>query len=344
MDALRDYQVIRDGNEFGTSFSNGYLFTSEYDRARQQFDRLIEEYTAIPFSEIFSGEEITNEGGACFRLRDSCDLPSLDIDNDRFRRDVLADLTLIRGIGPATQRLLKKRGYDTLEDLVRHPKFREPARQVFDRLSQGNSTEIMDLVGSRHTKSHPFVLGTAGLHEPEDYVFLDIETMGLFSRPIILIGVGTIERGKLMVYQYFVRDISEEQAALVSAMEHLSGDHPALVTFNGKSFDMPYIQDRLAYYGIRSHNRLPHYDVLHFSRARWKNQYPSLRLSVLEKEILGISREDDVPGQLVPEFYDSYLRTGNCGPLVPVIEHNKQDVISLALLFAHLIGETYGSQ
>ena len=55
----------------------------------------------------------------------------------------------------------------------------------------------MDLIGCRHAKSHPCVLGTAGLHEPEDYVFLDIETLGLFSRPIILFGVGTIEKATL---------------------------------------------------------------------------------------------------------------------------------------------------
>ena len=88
--------------------------------------------------------------------------------------------------------------------------------------------------------------------------------------------------------------------------------------------------------------RIPHFDVLHFSRRRWKDQFPSLRLSALEREVFGISRDDDVPGQMVPEFYERYLKTGNCGPLVPVIEHNRQDVVSLALLFFHLLGGSYG--
>ena len=83
--------------------------------------------------------------------------------------------------------------------------------------------------------------------------------------------------------------------------------------------------------------------MLHFSRRRWKDTLPSLRLTALEKEILGICRNDDIPGALVPEFYEAYRRSGNCGPLVPILEHNRQDVISLALLFFHLVGESYGS-
>jgi len=220
--------------------------------------------------------------------------------------------------------------------------FRSYTHNVLKCLDGGNSAEIMDLIGCRHAKSHPYVLGTAGLHEPENYVFLDLETLGLFSRPVILFGIGVIENGHLAVYQYLLRDIDEEQAALRATLDHLSGDRQALVTFNGKSFDMPYLSDRLAYYGMGSPKKIPHFDVLQFSRRRWKNNFSSLRLTALEKEILGIHRKDDIPGQMVPEFYETYLRTGNCGPLVPIIEHNKQDVVSLALLFFHLLGESYG--
>jgi uncharacterized protein YprB with RNaseH-like and TPR domain len=128
----------------------------------------------------------------------------------------------------------------------------------------------------------------------------------------------------------------------MAMVEHLSRDNPALVTFNGKSFDLPYITDRLAYYGMASPGRIPHFDALHFSRRRWKATMPSLRLTALEREILGIRREDDIPGQMVPEFYAEYIRTGNIGPLVPIVEHNRQDVHSLALLFFHLLEESYG--
>jgi hypothetical protein len=302
----------------------------------------MKKYDGIPFSHIFPGTELTNEGGACYCLRSESDLPGLRFDTDRFRQDVLSDLTLVRGIGTRKQHVLKTHGYETIDDLIRHPKFREAAGQAVGHLSRGRTMEIMDFIGTRHRKSHPFILGTAGLHDPEDYVFIDIETLGLFSRPITLFGVGSIEHGWLQVRQYLLRDIPEEEAALVAVKEHLSGDNPALVTFNGKSFDLPYILDRMAYYGMPAPSRFPHYDALHFSRQRWKDRFASFRLSVLERELLGVRREDDIPGAMVPEFYETYLRTGNCGPLVPVVEHNLQDVVSLARLFFLLLGESYG--
>jgi hypothetical protein len=342
MDALREYDVIRDGNVFATSLSRSYVLTSEYDQAHSHLARLIRQYAGVPLDTIFSGREIANDRGACLVIESRHPLPGMAIDTERFTREILSDLTLVRGIGPITQERLKARGYATIADLMQHPRFRLPAIGVLDRLSGGDASDIMELVGSRHAKSHPLVLGTAGFHEPDDYVFLDIETMGLFSRPIILFGIGMIESRNLTVRQYLIRDIEEEQAALVAACDHLAGERPALITFNGKSFDLPYLQDRLAYYGMASSARLPHFDILHFCRRRWKGQVPSLRLSALEQEILGVRRDDDIPGQMVPEFYETYLRTKNCGPLVPIVDHNRQDVVSLALLFFHLLGESYG--
>jgi uncharacterized protein YprB with RNaseH-like and TPR domain len=339
---LRDYEVIRDGNIFRTSFSESYVYSSDYSRARRRLEQLVNQYRGIPFSEVFPGEEVTNEGGVCFSLRSNHHLTRTRIDAENLRGEIFSDLTLVRGIGEATERHLKGRGYQTLWDLMQHPRFRAPAHKVIERISAGDSADIMDLIGCRHAKSHPLVLGLAGFHEPEDYVYLDIETLGLFSRPIILFGVGVIENGRLAVYQYLLRNIGEERAALIATLGHLAGDRPALVTFNGKAFDLPYVKERLAYYGMGAPGHIPHFDVLHFSRRRWRGSMPSLRLTVLEEEILGIRRKDDIPGQMVPEFYEAYLLTGNCGPLVPVIEHNRQDVVSLALLFFRLLEESYG--
>jgi uncharacterized protein len=345
MDSLREYEVVRDGNVFATSFSNNIVFSSEYDGARQYLRDLLAQYDGCSFDRVFcTGREQVNDGGTYYLLesRESMSCPVFD--HDRFQAAILGDLTLIHGIGKATEKRLKTRGYQTLYDLMEHPKFRSNARRVTECISAGNSGEIMDLLGSRHAKSHPHVLGTAGLHEPGDYIFLDIETMGLFSRPIILFGVGFLEHGKLVVRQYLVRDIAEEPAALLATMDHFTSDRPALVTFNGKAFDAPYISDRLAYYGMGALFGIPHFDVLHFSRRRWKDELPSLRLSALEKEVLGVHRDDDVPGQMVPEFYETYLRSGNCGPLVPIVEHNRQDVVSLARLFFRLLGDVNGNR
>ncbi|MFA5330927.1 MAG: ribonuclease H-like domain-containing protein [Methanoregula sp.] len=342
MAALREYSVVRDGNVFGAGLAGSCLFSSEYDRARAFLGKLVSQYDGVPFEEIFSGKETETGNGTCFSLesREKFAVPA--IGQGRMKSAMLADLTLVRGIGACTSARLKARGYTTIEDLVSHPKFRPAARQVLDRIVRADPVGIMELAGSRHAKSHPFVLGAAGSFLPEDFVFLDIETLGLFSRPIILFGVGTIEQENIVVRQYLLRDICEEAAALTATVGQLAGHRAALVTFNGKAFDLPYVQDRLAYYGLCPVTRVPHFDVLHFSRRRWKGEYSSCRLADLEAAVLGVRREDDVPGQMVPEFYETYMRTKNCGPLVPIVDHNRQDVISTARLFFTLLGETCG--
>jgi uncharacterized protein YprB with RNaseH-like and TPR domain len=342
MQSVHEYEVVRDGNIFGSSLSNNIVFASEYHEARRQMASLLARYEGVSFDSAFTGREISNEGGICYACESQLDLSRPLIDIDRFRKKILTDLTLVKGIGAATEKKLNARGFATLADLLAHPKFREGTRDVLDCISGASTLEIMECIGRRHAKSDTSILGAACMHEPEDFVFLDIETLGLFSRPIILFGVGTVEGHGLCVRQYLLRDISEELPALMATVEHLSRDNPALVTFNGKSFDLPYITDRLAYYGMASPGRIPHFDALHFSRRRWKATLPTLRLTALEREILGIRREDDIPGQMVPEFYAEYIRTGNIGPLVPIVEHNRQDVHSLALLFFHLLEESYG--
>jgi uncharacterized protein YprB with RNaseH-like and TPR domain len=343
MGALREYEVVRDGNVFAASFSNNIVYSSEYEIARQNLTDLLARYEGCSVDMVFrGGREYSNEAGTCYLLesREPVDCPAFD--QDKYQSAILGDLTLVHGIGKATEERLKLRGYRTFHDLIEHPKFRLNARKVVECISKGSSGEIMELIGSRLAKSHPHVLGAAGLHEPGDFIFLDIETLGLFSRPIVLFGVGFIEQGRLVVRQYLLRDIAEEPAALLATVNHFSSDHPAMVTFNGKAFDTPYLTDRLAYYGMGALIGIPHFDVLHFSRRHWKDKFSSLRLSVLEKEILGVYRDDDIPGQMVPEFYETYLRSGNCGPLVPIVEHNRQDVVSLARLFFQLLGDLYG--
>ena len=216
---------------------------------------------------------------------------------------------------------------------MEHPKFRSSARRVTECISAGNSGEIMDLIGNRHAKSHPHVLGTAGLHEPEDYVFLDIETMGLFSRPIILFGVGFLEHGRagcpaVPVARYCRRTGSS------------SGNNGS---FLFRSSCTGHLQRKSIRCPLYLRTGLPTMAWAHFqgflismysisAGGTGRINFPHCALPALEKEILGVHRADDVPGQMVPEFYETYLRTGNCGPLVPVVEHNRQDVVSLARL------------
>lgn len=340
---LFEYEVVRDGNEFGANLFTSRLLSSEHESASRLLSSLMEQYRGRQLEEVFSGTVEENAAGEYYIIRSRHAITRVRIDPEEFLNEIRRDLTLVRGVGETTQKKLKARGFSTIRDLVRHPRFGRSAGEVIRRLEDASSGTVMDLIGSRHARSHPLVLKAAAYHEPEDFVFVDIETLGLFSRPIILVGVGTIEGSSLVISQYLLRTIDEEASALVAALSHLSGNRPALVTYNGKAFDLPYIQDRLSYYGLGAIAGIPHFDCLHFARRKWHGCFPSLRLLALEQGLFGIVRKDDVPGQMVPEFFETYLKTGNCGPLVPVVNHNRQDIVSLVMIFFHLIGDACGN-
>ncbi|MBA7713252.1 hypothetical protein ES703_122252 [subsurface metagenome] len=175
----------------------------------------------------------------------------------------------------------------------------------------------------------------SGLWKKEDIIILDIETMGFFGRPIILLGVAQVSANYISTHQYFLQNIKEEVAALRGFLSHVNKSN-VFLTFNGRTFDIPYIEERLAYYRMKGELGNPHFDMLHFSRRAWKKELPNCRLTTLEKYLFGIERKDDVPSALVPEFYETYLRSKNIGPLIPIIEHNQQDLITLANIFSRL--------
>lgn len=167
-------------------------------------------------------------------------------------------------------------------------------------------------------------------------LILDIETLGFRSVPIILIGLARIQDNNILIDQYLPRNTKEEPAILM-ALINLLRESDTIITFNGGRFDIPFIEDRLSYHKIEEtlYNKI-HYDALPMSRSAWKSKLPNCKLGTLEKHILGIEREDDVPSRSVPDFYRTYARQNNVGPLVPIVEHNKQDLITLAKIFSKL--------
>ncbi|WP_292518503.1 ribonuclease H-like domain-containing protein [Methanoculleus sp.] len=315
---------------------------SEYARIRRLCDDLVAGYRGRAFEDVFCGREVICSAGGCWVLesREAMDLDGRD--PGRAAAAILSDLTLVHGIGRVTERRLKGRGYRTVADLVRHPRYHDEAARLLDSVTEGNVRDISDLIGRRHHRSDPLLLEASRFHAPGDFVFLDIETLGLFSRPIILIGLARVEGGSITTRQYLLRSVVEEAAALTAVLPTLEAEGAVLVTFNGRAFDLPYIRERLGRHGIPAGLDMPHVDVLHFARRRWGDSLATCRLGALETAVLGLARENDLPGSMVPEFYDIYRRTGNPGPLVPVVEHNRQDLISLARLFALLRGDGNG--
>lgn len=193
------------------------------------------------------------------------------------------------------------------------------------------------------TNLHPLnlFLGSATLPEISRLMFLDTETTGLAGGTgtcAFLIGVGAVEGTQFVVRQFFLRDYPEEKAMLAALAEALS-TYQGLVTFNGKTFDLPLLETRYKLARIESpFARLLHLDLLHPARRLWKLRLESCRLGHLETEVLGIHRQGDVDGSEIPGIYFDYLRTGDARGLQPVFYHNALDIISLAALTVEMAG------
>ena len=254
-----------------------------------------------------------------------------NIDDNYFRKQINSNLKLLPKIGLKTEQNLKEKGYTTIESLKNHDRYADRAIKFTQQIEDLSYGEIIDLLdNNRYSKKcRDNIIKSISLTDKENFKFMDIETLGLSNVPIILIGVAEIKKDKIVSSQYFLRQIYEEPAVIEAYMSHLHEDS-VHVTFNGKSFDVPYIRNRCLSNRIDVNLRLPHLDLMYFAKNLWGNQLPNSQLQTIERELFGIEREGDVPGQFIPGYYNTYLSCENIGPIVPIIEHNRQDIVSLA--------------
>ena len=196
------------------------------------------------------------------------------------------------------------------------------------------TVRISDVVAADLDALNLFLEGLS-LPEASRVIYLDTETTGLAGDAgtcAFLIGIGTVEGAQFVVRQFFLREYTEEKAILAALAEALDG-REALVTFNGKRFDVPLLETRYALARLRApFGRLLHLDLLHPARRLWKLRLESCQLTNLERHVLGIERKGDVPGSEIPAIYFDYLRTGSARGLQPVFFHNALDVVSMAAL------------
>ncbi|NOZ13982.1 MAG: ribonuclease H-like domain-containing protein [Acidobacteria bacterium] len=167
--------------------------------------------------------------------------------------------------------------------------------------------------------------------------FFDTETTGLSGGAgsmIFQAGVGYFEGNGLVVDQFFISSPADEPAFL-SALTEILKFRPAVVTYNGKSFDIPLLNTRLILNRMEE-LRLNVIDLLHVSRSVWKHHMPSFRLIDVEQRVLGIFRKNDLPGSMVPGVYRNYILGRDSGEIREVLRHNRQDIISLARLLSCL--------
>ncbi|OCA90884.1 hypothetical protein A8F94_03175 [Bacillus sp. FJAT-27225] len=182
-------------------------------------------------------------------------------------------------------------------------------------------------------------------HSAEELFFFDTETTGLgggTGNTIFLLGQARISEKHLHLKQHILPHPGAEVPLYQSFLE--SVDYRTLVTYNGKSFDWPQVKTRHTL--VREHvPKLPefgHFDLYHAARRLWKHKLERMKLSMVEKDVLGVEREDDIPGFLAPMIYFDFVETGRPDGMLGIMKHNEIDILSLVTLYTHLTFQLCG--
>jgi uncharacterized protein YprB with RNaseH-like and TPR domain len=165
-------------------------------------------------------------------------------------------------------------------------------------------------------------------------VYIDTETTGLSGGSgtvAFLIGIAIVSEEAIELTQLLMTQFSSE-TTLLSRLTDLLTPDDQLVSYNGKSYDLPLLMTRYRMQGLRHpFDNLPHIDLVHPVRRLFKHRWPDCRLMTVEEKLLGFFRSDDLPGSEAPDAWFRYMRQGNAGRLIRVVEHNRHDILSLAV-------------
>lgn len=207
--------------------------------------------------------------------------------------------------------------------------------KLYARHRRHGSMDISDLNELPGNLLHPISNGRIADAPPATWAFLDTETSGLAGGAgtfAFLIGVGRITPDGFYVRQFFMREHAEEPSLLHALAEHLK-QFRILITYNGMSFDQPLLETRFRLVHTRPpFGEMEHLDLLFGARRLWKLRFDSCRLIELENQILGVERQGDLPGEMIPYVYFEYLRTQTADRLIPIFHHNAIDILTLACL------------
>ncbi|MCX8093950.1 MAG: ribonuclease H-like domain-containing protein [Candidatus Goldbacteria bacterium] len=244
---------------------------------------------------------------------------------------------LIYGVREKKAKKFNEQNIKSLEDLSNDIKYSGFVKNLFKILDDGFH-EIKKIFGRRFSSSHKMAFLLLSFFKKEDLLFLDIETMTLFPETqIITIGCGFFQNNNFKTIHLTALN-EEGEYEILNEFKKLLETKKAFVTFNGKSFDVPFIDMRMSYYNIENNLNIYHnFDLLFFTKKAFKGLQKSFTLKEIDKNILKKYRKNDISGDDVFYYYNKYKITKNMNFLKPIINHNKEDILSIALLLHKLI-------
>jgi uncharacterized protein YprB with RNaseH-like and TPR domain len=172
--------------------------------------------------------------------------------------------------------------------------------------------------------------------DPRNVLFLDIETAGLSANTyVFLIGLMYWADGRFVSDQVFARDYTEEEGMLRhvrATMERFD----TVVTYNGASFDLPFIRTRMSVHRVPDVAPVESVDLLHAARRVYKPVLPNCRLVTVEQHLRGAARVDDIPSRFIPRAYHEFVHTRDARLMRNVVYHNRMDVFTMAVILNRL--------
>jgi uncharacterized protein YprB with RNaseH-like and TPR domain len=304
----------------------------------------VEEYEGKELTEIFHNHKIkTNEMGSFLNIywQEKLSFRSNLVST---KRKLLKNLKAVQNIGVKTENYLKKRGINNLLDLIYHCGYQRNAMEVINQIKEKN---FQLLEKNFYIKDIDLLF----CFRLEDLLFLDIESTGVYGSSVFLIGLGYFKDGVFKVKQYLARTL-EDELAIFERLKDFLKKFKCFITYNGKTFDIPVIADRFLYYFEEnpliseddnpyevSNTLYHHIDLYHNCRRLWKDRFDDYRLSTIEKQLLQIHRDNDIPGAFVGFFYKRYVEKPKkyAGLIRKCIMHNYDDVRNLPFILDKLL-------
>ena len=164
-------------------------------------------------------------------------------------------------------------------------------------------------------------------------MFIDIETDGLSHKnKLVIIGLIQFNRnGAAQLIQLFNDDYQSEREMLLELIHLLKvHDTDYYVSFNGNSFDFPFLNARFRHYKIDY--QLPkaaNVDLLRLSRQNQAHLgIADFKLKSVEK-FVGINRNDTISGKDSILMFQAYIESKSEALKQAILLHNYDDLINM---------------
>lgn len=316
----------------------------------ESFDitHLVEQHTGSKLEELFKNQRvISNEMGQFLELfwEEDDFLSNLDLLTSK--KKILSNLKTVFYIGENIEKKLLRRGVKTLNDLKIYKRYGNSANEIIKLIK---TKDYFTLCKNKYI----YDMDVSFCFKLEDLLFLDIETLGLYDSPIIIVGIGFFKNKRYHIREFFARDLEEEIAICEHLRTKILPSFKSFITYNGKSFDIPYIANRFLYYFDenpmisdddvpyeKSNTKYHHIDLYHNCRRKFKGMFDKYTLTNMEVKLLNWKRDNELPSSLVGMCYKRYMDNPQryIGLIKECIDHNYFDVYSMPLILKQLLNQ-----